>query len=234
MFTRFRQSRSRLQVSLLETRRIEGKVRNEHVASLGSVEMPQTVEARLVFWQRLHERLARLSNRVDAARQGKILAGIHARIPMVTLDEQRALQLENAEADERLWTSLLDIGHSQVSGHKEIVSTAEQAIANGEAETAKATANVVAAKDRIERIKRGENVAGGLGKSHTREDWERELIKAGFTKDQLRRSVLLAQLAAELGDAGWEEFLLETLKARERSVASVARKILRKKRINPR
>jgi hypothetical protein len=61
MFVRFRQSRLRLQVSLVETRRIGGRVQSEHVASLGSVEMPQTIEARVVFWQRLHERLAKLS-----------------------------------------------------------------------------------------------------------------------------------------------------------------------------
>ena len=56
----------RLQASLVETRRIDGKVRHEHIAGLGSVEMPLSVEGRLAFWQR-HERLAKLSNRVDAA-----------------------------------------------------------------------------------------------------------------------------------------------------------------------
>jgi predicted N-formylglutamate amidohydrolase len=56
-----------------------------------------------VFWQKLHERLAKLSNRVDAAAQGKVLAEVHSRVPMVTADEQRALQLENAEAEARFW-----------------------------------------------------------------------------------------------------------------------------------
>ena len=37
------------------------------------------------------------SNRVDAETQAKILAAIHARVPMVTPDEQRTVQLENAE-----------------------------------------------------------------------------------------------------------------------------------------
>jgi hypothetical protein len=67
----------RLQVSVVETRWSGGKVRHEHVASLGSVP---------------HERLARLANRIDAAAQAKILAAVHARVPMVTVDEQRALQ----------------------------------------------------------------------------------------------------------------------------------------------
>ena len=47
---------------LVETRRIDGKVRHEHVASFGSVEVPPSVEDRITFWQRLHERLAKLSN----------------------------------------------------------------------------------------------------------------------------------------------------------------------------
>jgi hypothetical protein len=46
----------------------------------------------------LHERLGKLGNRVDPTTQGKILGDVHARIPMVTLDEQHALKLENTEA----------------------------------------------------------------------------------------------------------------------------------------
>jgi hypothetical protein len=80
--------------------------RHEHVAGLHSVEWPPSVEARIAFWQRLPERLAKLSNRVDAAMQGKVLGEVHARIPMVTLDAQQALKLENAEADERFWSGL--------------------------------------------------------------------------------------------------------------------------------
>ena len=55
---------------------------------------------RPAFWQKLPERLARLSNRVDAAMQATILSKVHERIPMVSADEQRSLQLENAKADE--------------------------------------------------------------------------------------------------------------------------------------
>jgi hypothetical protein len=43
MFARFRQSRHRLQVSLVETRRNRGKVQHEHVASLGSIKVPLSV-----------------------------------------------------------------------------------------------------------------------------------------------------------------------------------------------
>ena len=42
------------------------------------------------FWRGLHERLAQLSNRLDAETRGKVMVAVHARVPMVTLEEQRA------------------------------------------------------------------------------------------------------------------------------------------------
>jgi hypothetical protein len=112
MFVRFRQSRNQLQLSLLETRRVAGKVVQGHVASLGSIIVPPAIADRVAFWQKLHERLARLSDRIDAEAQGKILGAVHARAPMVTIEEIRALQLENAETDERFWSQLQDITYS--------------------------------------------------------------------------------------------------------------------------
>jgi len=54
----FRRTRHRQQVSLVETRCVGGKVRHEHVAGLGSIETPASVDACLAFWVRLHQRLA--------------------------------------------------------------------------------------------------------------------------------------------------------------------------------
>ena len=93
MFVRFRQTKTRLQASLVQTRWADGKVRHEHIALLGTVAASLPVAERLVFWQHLHERMAKLGNRIDAATQAKLLGNIHARIPMVTPDEVRALQL---------------------------------------------------------------------------------------------------------------------------------------------
>jgi hypothetical protein len=82
MFVRFRQSARRLQLSLVETRRDGGKVRHEHIASLGAVPVSAQVADRVEFWRRLFERLWRLSNRLDDALQAKILGAVHARVPM--------------------------------------------------------------------------------------------------------------------------------------------------------
>jgi hypothetical protein len=81
-----------------------GEIRQEHVASLGSIVVPQTVADRVAFWQRVPERLAKLSNRIDHATRG--MASLHEKIPMPTADELQALQLENAKADEQFYETL--------------------------------------------------------------------------------------------------------------------------------
>jgi hypothetical protein len=132
MFVRFRQSDRRLQASLTETRRQGGKVRHEHVAGLGSVPIAPTVADRIAFWTKLHQRLDALSNRVDAAQRGAILTAIHARVPMPTLDDHQAVQLERAQADARFWEMLADGYVEQIEGNKKLLATAQRAIAEHE------------------------------------------------------------------------------------------------------
>jgi hypothetical protein len=168
MLVRFRQTKHRLQLSLAETRRIDGRVRHEHIASLGSIENPPTARARIAFWQRVHERLARLSNRIDAATQGRILGAVHARIRVVTPDEQRSLQLENAKADEQFWTRLHELYEEQVDGQQKLVAGVESAIGRGRSAAAVAVVHAAAIKERIGRIEKGETIPGGLGRPMTR------------------------------------------------------------------
>jgi len=80
--------RHRLEVSIVETRREDGKVKQKHVASLGSI-ADDTIEARGIFWQECEARLARLANRLgpDLDRLREAIAG---RIPPPT-DADRAL-----------------------------------------------------------------------------------------------------------------------------------------------
>src|ERR1700739_4814626 len=118
MFVRFRQQSRRLQPSLMQTRRVAGKLGSEHVASLGSVDAEVSVRERLAFWAKLPERLARLGHRVGPDDHAKIYGALHARIPMVTPDEQRAIQQENARNDERFWDTLRDLNASHIEGYK--------------------------------------------------------------------------------------------------------------------
>jgi len=228
MFVRFRHTPRRLQASIVETRRVDGKVKHEHVAMLGSVETPPTVADRIAFWQRVNDRLAKLANRLDPAMQGKIRGELHTRVPMVTPDEQRALQLENAEADERFWSSLHDMHAETVEDHKGLAASVESSIAKGKASAADAAANAAAAKERAERIRNGEDVAGGLGKPMTSEDAEAIMRKAGMTKQDIehcRRVNLLHELG---GEEAFERYLSELWPKFERAERAAKKALVRR------
>jgi len=150
MFVRFRQAGSRLQCSLIETRRSNGKVRHEHIATLGTIDAPPSVADRVEFWRRLHERIGQLSNRVDGTAQAKILGEIHARIPMVTIDELRTLQVDNIQADEQVWTGLLDIYQSTLDGDKQVLAGLQKKIEAGEAAVKHAGELAAGAREKLD------------------------------------------------------------------------------------
>jgi len=115
---------------LIETSRSGGKVMHEHVASLGSVDVPPSIRERLAFWGKIPTRLDRLGNRINAEHRAKIIGALHDRVPIVTIDERRSQQLENAAVDERTWSSLRDMHAEEIDGTKGLIATAERKIGN--------------------------------------------------------------------------------------------------------
>jgi hypothetical protein len=142
----------------------------------------------------------------------------------LSLVEKRALQLENAEADERFWSNMQDMNVGTVEDHKRLVANAERAIAGGQSAAADAAGKAAIAKERVERIKKGENVEGGP-KPFTSEDYERILRDAGWTKRDIEDSIQVAQVSNVFG---FEAMMEETHKARERSERNVVRKLYRR------
>jgi hypothetical protein len=145
---------------------------------------------------------------------------------VVTPDEQRALQLENAKADAKLWSSLQSMHASTVEDHKALATTVTDTMAQNEAAAAEAASNAMAAQNRIERIERGENVEGGLGRPMTHKKW---IALTGFTPSDLRR----VELVGALNDVEFEEFIRglrrEMNRASDRISIATARKILRRR-----
>jgi hypothetical protein len=225
MFVRFRRSGSRLQASLIETQRADGKVRYEHVASLGSIEDPPTFKERIDFWRRLHERIGQLSNRVDTATQAKALGAVHARVPMPTIEDIRALQLQNSEANEKFWTGLRDIRQARADDHKQLLATIQQTIETAEADAKAAAEKACDAGERASRLRAGEDVVGGLGKQPTQEDLERILRDAGWTTRDIEHADVVRRLS-KLG--GFEEYLAEVHKRHRLAEYAAARAILRR------
>jgi hypothetical protein len=203
MFVRFRKSSRRLDVSLAETRRVNGKILQEHVASLGSITVPPSVADRIVFWQRLHGRLAKLSNRIDAEKQAKILGSVFAKIPMPSADEQRMLQLENAKEDARQWSSVRDMHAGTAEDHKGLAAMTATAIASSEAAATNADANAKMAQERVERIERGEIVDGGFSKPATLEDYIAALGPKVVRQCQRIHELVEARGREEIFDEIW-------------------------------
>jgi hypothetical protein len=189
MFVRFRSSPRRLQLSLVETRREGGKVRHEHVASLGAITTPLTVADRVEYWQNLHQRLGRLANRLDGETQAKILGAVHARVPMPTVDEIHALNLEEAKQHEAAWRMRHISTEAIVDENKMRLKAAQKLVTAGEPLVVSAAEEVQAAEQRRERIERGENVPLP-GKPPT-------LKEMGITPAHARHAMTMASLPPE-------------------------------------
>jgi hypothetical protein len=131
----------------------------------------------------------------------------------------------NAEADERFWSNLQAMNEEQVDGHQALIAKAATAVAKCKAGAADAADKATIAKDRIERIKKGDNVQGGLGKPI---DTVATLLAAGFTKKDLRDCVDTYELRQLLGDDGWAKLSTMMLDKAEHAKKALVRSILRK------
>jgi hypothetical protein len=218
----FASARRRLQASLIETRRVEGKVRHEHVAALGAIDTEQSVSDRVTFWAQLHPRLDRLANRLDTETHGKVLAAVHARIPMPTIDDIRSVQLENAETDERVWGGLAEMQTERAEGSEKLAASAQHAAAESREQAKKASSKAAEAKDRVERLKRGEAVASRIGRPV---DIEQIFREAGWTKADIEHA-RMTNTISRLG--GFEQLLDETNKRYRSAEASATRAVLKR------
>jgi hypothetical protein len=214
MFVRFRLQGNRLQASLVQNRRLGGKVRTEHVGALGSVDAEVSVRARLAFWTKLHDRLAALGNRVSQDEHPKVYGALQARIPMVTVGEIRAVQDESFKADERFWSSMQDMNASHIEGLKGHIALAESKIAAMALEVARAAEKVEAVRIKREKLKAGEAV--GILKA------------AGCPPRDFRR----ARLQWSLSNAELETALanMNVAEAADRVFVREARRIIRARR----
>jgi hypothetical protein len=223
MFARFHQTPSRLQVSLRQCRRVDGKPRSEHIASLGSVPIPVTIAGRVEFYRRASERFKGLANRIGGDDKKKIVAALRAKIPPVTDDEICTVQRENAEADEKFWSGLHGMNADMAEGNKALAATASRKAVEAEAQAKTAAEKAGAAKDRIDRLAKGEDVKGGLGKPMTWEDCEKILKDAGQTDDDIR-----FMREFRLTEAEFDAFVEQSCELHHRREKTDRWKVLRK------
>ena len=191
MFVRFRQTKTTLQVTLLAMRRVSGRVRQEQVAASGAIKLPLTVSGREAFWRELHAVLARLENRVCADVRAEILASVQARIPTVTAEEALH-EIALAEREREVWDMVTELLAERATATAELASEASATSAAARASAGDAFLRSCAARERIERLRRGEAVPPG-----EELDVERILCAAGWTQADMDHAMTVVALPAE-------------------------------------
>ena len=145
----------RLKVWLAENHLEGGRVRQEHVANLGSIEgwlLPEfwegidpalvaavkadnwdehSVRARVGFWESAKPRLEQLSNRLDPK---AFRLAIHQRIPWPLQAER---ELAEARADFRFWKGAYDGQIEHIEAHEKLIAVANKKIAGARANAEK-------------------------------------------------------------------------------------------------
>jgi hypothetical protein len=191
MFVRFRERNGRLLISLAETRRLDGKVRQEHVADLGAVELAPSIEARVVFWKQLYERWHRISNRIGTEKLGTILGAINARVPMVAVEEYPAARRAKAERGVESWGRHVESCQEQLALYQELKEKIEADMERWSAEAVRAQSNLDAAKAALD------DPNAALPPELTYQEAYRIMRAMGWTNQRIYRARKLARMSEE-------------------------------------
>ncbi len=156
MFVRFRARALRLYVSLAESRRSNGTVRQHHVASLGVVSLDPAalkwvaVKERSAVWQELHDNIARLS--LDATKAAQLMAAVQARVPYPTPEETGNAELLEAEHDAAFWENMHGSTTKLIGCHEGLIAAAPRKIAELQDDAAREAASAESAKAKTKRL----------------------------------------------------------------------------------
>ena len=146
----------RLNVALAENKRADGKVRQEHIAQIGSIDaswLPEfwegidpalaakikgeswemnSLRARTAFWKDANHRLKQLANRLGPDMK-RIRIAAHARVPYPMEPERKKLELLEAKEDFDLARSQLEASKKIIPISKKLVKKAQENLAENEA-----------------------------------------------------------------------------------------------------
>ena len=165
----------RLNVGLAENTRRDGKVKQEHVALLGSIDGyllpeffadidPEFVEgmkspewerrslrARANFWETATARLKTLDNRLGEDVK-RIRMAIHARISWPMEPERELLELLDAKDDLKLWMSLHKMSARSIQTNEHMIDLAKKQIAGLHQDSLRENAAMVRATERVKQL----------------------------------------------------------------------------------
>lgn len=124
-----------------------------------------------------------------------------------------------------------DMHAGPIDGYQKIAASYERIAANCKVVVSDADAAAAQARDRADRIRRGEDVPGGLGKNFDRDEMVRFFKDAGFTDRDLKYCEMLASIPKEWFDEMKSERRTDERRATEkRRDFAELRAFIRKKR----
>ncbi len=161
----------RIKVVLVENKRVNGKVKQETVAVLGSVDAAAlesfwqaydpklragdwqiySLRTRLAFWTKCNARLKRLSNRVGDPRRIRI--AIDRRIPWPREPERQSLELLEAEIDLEHAKRGFESGRKIFAANEALIDEAKKSLASLGPASIWEAKQVQKARERVARLK---------------------------------------------------------------------------------
>ena len=121
-----------------------------------------------------------------------------------------------------------DLNAASVEEHKSLIASAEAKLKGHESAAADAGEKLETAKDRLQRLQRGESVSGGLGKKF---DVVAAMKAAGITPGELRRMRLYGSLTKTEFESLLEPTRMKRrLEAADKAFDREARRIIRARR----
>ena len=137
---------------LVENKRVNGKVRQETIAVLGSIEATlladfwegsapglkaedwelQSLRGRTAFWLKANRKLKQLANRLGPEAK-PIRMAAHARVPWPMEAEREKLELLEARAELDFWGGMKEATTRIIASHKVVISNAQEKLAENEA-----------------------------------------------------------------------------------------------------
>jgi hypothetical protein len=121
---------------------------------------------------------------------------------------------------------LRGLNASQIEDYKGHIALAERKIAETEPEVAKGAKQVEVARSRLEKLRRGEDIAGGLGKPFGYDDAIAVLKEAGWTPRDFRRMEMAGSLTKAEFDV-WLKHIPAQIDAGDRARDRELRRIIR-------
>jgi hypothetical protein len=211
MFVRWTTRSGRLSARLAHSTRADGRVAQEHIATLGSLpaasannSTPKALGHRRAFWRSAEAALARLSNRLDNATAAAIRGQLHKQVPMLAPEDIDKVALDRAETDVLFWQAHSDYLRALIVTRTRVIADQQGQLSSEQQQLEAAQRSLAEASERVARAKAGLPIGEGEPLTPQR---IKGILAAGMTPRQVRRLLERARRWGRLSEEEFEDAL---------------------------